>query len=354
MLSTGHHLWAERYDGKMDRIFALQDQITQKIVSALAVKLTSGEKEVVAQKGTDNIAAYDAFLEGWDHFYRYTPDSFAKAVAFFKKAIELDPNYGQAYAALARVHFQATQMAALLSGLKMSWLEARLRMREYTQMAMKKPTSSAYQVSSLLYLRLRQHKEAISEAERGLALDPNSPGCHFSMGWALTMAGRPKEGIEYFNKWMRLDPRDRYNYLVRLSWAHFCMGEIAEAATLMEQALRLNPEEGSIAIALAGFYGALGRDQDARAMLEIRRKKPASPVRRKHSHVSSALQGPHSCRSVCGGSPQGRIGASKNIRRIFPCVQGKPADRRRDQEPALRFEDHWNQLLRWSAMVAEL
>jgi tetratricopeptide (TPR) repeat protein len=212
-------------------------------------------------------------LEGWDHFYRYTPDSSAKAAAFFKKAIELDPNYGEAYAALARVYHQVTLFSPLLSGLKISWIEGRLRLREYTQMAMKKPTSRAYEVSSLLYLHRRQHKEAISELERGLALDPNSPGCHFVMGRALYLIGRPKEGIEYLDKNLRLDPRNRYLYLVGLGMAHFCMGEIAEAATLLEQAVRLNSEAGSLAM-LAAFYGALGRDQDARAMVEMRRKKP--------------------------------------------------------------------------------
>ena len=160
----------------------------------------------------------------------------------------------------------------------MSWIEARLRFREYTQMAMKKPTSDAYIVSSLLYLSRRQHKEAISELERGLALDPNSPGCHFNMDRTLYFAGRPKEGIEYLNKWIRLDPRDRYIYLLMLGWAHFCMGEIAEAATLHEQAMRLNPEDFSVATTLAGFYGALGRDQDARAMFELRRKNPPAPT----------------------------------------------------------------------------
>ena len=132
----------------------------------------------------------------------------------------------------------------------MSWIEGRLRFREYTQMAMKKPTSRAYEASSLLYLSRRQHKEAISELERGLALDPNSPGCHFNLGRALYFTGRPKEGIEYLNKRMRLDPRNNFVYLVALSWAHFCMGEIAEAATFMEQALRLNPEDGSSKVPL--------------------------------------------------------------------------------------------------------
>jgi tetratricopeptide (TPR) repeat protein len=126
-----------------------------------------------------------------------------------------------------------------------------------------------------MYLVRRQHKEAISEVERGLALDPNSPNCHATMGRVLTMAGRPKEGIEYLNKWMRLDPRNRYTYLSSRSWAHFCMGEIAEAAKLLEQMMRLNPEEkgGPMAL-LAACYSLLGRGQDARAIIDLRRKNP--------------------------------------------------------------------------------
>jgi TolB-like protein/class 3 adenylate cyclase/tetratricopeptide (TPR) repeat protein len=262
---TGVHLWAERYDGTMNKVFALQDEITQKIVSTLQVKLTGGEKEQVGLRATDNIEAYNALLEGLGHFFRYTPDGTTKAAAFFKKAIELDPNYGRAYAALAHVYYQATLFTALLPALNMSWIEARLRLREYTQMALKKPTPSAYNLSALLYLSRRQHKEAIYEEERGLALDPNSRECLFNMGRVLYLGGRPKEGIEYINKSWRLDPRSRLLNLVALGWAHFCMGEIAEAATFFEQAQKLHPEAG-IKLPLAAFYALLGRDQDARAM----------------------------------------------------------------------------------------
>jgi len=269
---TGHHLWAERYDGKMDRVFALQDQISEKIVSALKVKLAESEKEQVGQRGTDNIEAHNAFLEGIREAYRYAPDGSAKAAAFFKKAIELDPNYGRAYAYLAHVYYQVTLFTALLPAINMSWIEARLRLRESIKMAMKKPTSDAYGISGLSYLSRRQHKEAISELERGLALEPNHPVCLFNMGRVLYLGGRPKEGIEYINKRWRLDPRSRLLNLVALGWAHFCMGEIAEAATFFEQAMKLNPEAG-IENALATIYGALDRGQDARAMLEMRRKK---------------------------------------------------------------------------------
>lgn len=268
----GVHLWAERYDGTMSKVFALQDQITEKIVSALKVKLTGGEKEQVGERGTDNIEAYNSLLEGTREFYRYTPDGTAKAAALFKKAIELDPDYGRAYAWLAQVYYQTTLFTALLPALNMSWIEGRLRLRESIQMAMKKPTPTAYNMSGLLYLSRRQHKEATSEEERGLALDPNNGECLFNIGRILYMSGRPKEGIEYINKRWRLDPRSRLLHLVALGWAHFCMGETAEAATFFEQAAKLHPEAVPT-MALAAFYAALGRDQDARSMLEMRRKK---------------------------------------------------------------------------------
>ena len=308
---TGVHLWAERYDGPMNKVFALQDEITQKIVSAMQVQLSGGEKEQVGLRATDNIEAYNALLEGLGHFFRYTPDGTAKAAAFFKKAIELDPNYGRAYAALAHVYYQATLFTALLPALNMSWIEGRLRMREYTQMALKKPTPSAYNLSALLYLSRRQHKEAISEEERGLALDPNGRECHFNMGRVLYFAGRPKEGIEYVNKSWRLDPRSRLLYLVALGWAHFCMGEIAEAATFMEQALKLNPEAG-LTIPLAAFYASLGRDQDARSMIEMLRKKQGAML-----SVGGALFGmPFKDRAIVDRYAQGLLKAGLAPARI--------------------------------------
>ena len=269
---TGHHLWAERYDGKIERIFALQDQITKKIVSALAVKLTGSEKDLLIQRGTDSVAAHDEFLKGWGHYLRFSPEDFAKAAASFKKAVELDPNYGRAYAALALVHWTgATQ--PLVRGLEMHWREARLRSREYLQKATKQPTSIAYNVSSQMYLSRRQHKEAIFELERALTLDPNDPSCHQSMGFTLSMAGRPRDAIEYVNRGMRLDPHNPSIYLALLGMAHFCMGELQEAASLSEKALRLNPENVGMGVQVAAFYGLLGRDQEARAALETVRKK---------------------------------------------------------------------------------
>ena len=268
---TGHHLWAERYDGNMRDVFALQDKICQKIVSALAVKLTGSEKELVAQKGTRNVAAYDAFLRGYGHYLRFTPEDSAKAVASFKKAIELDPNYGRAYAALSAGYYDATISSAVLKGLGVSWQEALARSIQYLQKAPKDPIT--HYVKSRMYVLRRQHQEAISEMERALALDSNDPACHLHMGYVLSMAGRPKDGVDFLKRGMRLDPHSPSRYLANLGVAYFCMGELEEAVGLFEKAMRLNPESAPTwARWLASFYGLLGRDQEARAALETNKK----------------------------------------------------------------------------------
>jgi adenylate cyclase len=268
---TGHHLWAERYDGTMGRIFALQDQITKKIVSALAVKLTGNEKERVAQKGTDNVAAYDAFLRGYVQYLRFTPEDFAKAEASFQKALELDPTYGRAYAALSAVYWDAC--GPLLKALGISWHEARARAIQYLKKATEGPI--AHSVRSERYLWRRQHQEAISEMERALAHDPNDPISLYNMGNTLIFSGRPKEAVELFKKGMRLDPHNPSRYLTGLGRAHFCMGELGEAVGMYEKAIRFNPETIPWAGGwyLAAFYALVGRDLEARSMVETIKKE---------------------------------------------------------------------------------
>ena len=127
--STGGHLWAERYDVILTDIFELQDMITQKILSALAVKLTPTEQNQISRKDTGSVEAYDAFLQGWAHYIRHTPEDFAKAVHYFKTAIEYDPNYARAYAALASIYWESFYRF-WHSSLDVSWREAQKTAKE--------------------------------------------------------------------------------------------------------------------------------------------------------------------------------------------------------------------------------
>ncbi len=103
--TTGGHLWAERYDGTLENIFDLQDQVTEQIVAALAVSLTGEEQVQQARHGTENAAAHDTYLQGWARYKLLTPKDLAEAVPFFEESLRLDPAYAQAHAALASLYW---------------------------------------------------------------------------------------------------------------------------------------------------------------------------------------------------------------------------------------------------------
>ena len=201
--ATDHHLWAERYDGKMDNIFGLQDEITQKIVAALAVKLAKREQNNIAKRETPNIAAYDAFLKGMDYLNRQSRT--ARTLSFFEKAVKLDPNYGRAYAGLARAYDDVSWLN-LYAQLGLSFQESRLWMRHYLQLAMKNPTSFAIVFNAKQMYLERRYEEAITEIERAITLNPNDARSNWNMARALTAGGRPEEGIEYARTALRIDP----------------------------------------------------------------------------------------------------------------------------------------------------
>ena len=213
--TTGGHLWADRYDGIMENVFDLQDQITQKIVAALEVTLTADEKNQDASRTTSNPAAYDAFLKGWAHYRRETPQDFVKAIHFLDEAVERDPNYSRAYAALAAVYWVAGR-SLWGNYLDMSQFQAMKTADIYLVKAMQNPTPLAHWVASRMSGVRYQHQDAITEATRAIALDSNNPIGYYAMADALIMAGNPVDGAEFIKKAMRLDPLTRL--AICLSW----------------------------------------------------------------------------------------------------------------------------------------
>jgi len=268
--TTGGHLWAKRYDGHLDDVFGLQDKITQKIVAALAVKLSVGEQEKVTRKETDNIEAYDAFLKGWEHYRRWTPEDFRKAIPYFERAIELDPHYGRAYAAVASVYTEGYLRAWDWSHVLGLSAEAMPSLAgEYLQTARDDPTPLAHQVASKWFRILLYPEEAVAEAERAIALDPNDADGYMAMADALIYSGKPEEAVDFVKKAMRLDPHNLANHLYTLGLAHFGMEQFQEAASFFERAFKLNPEMGLVQRGhLAASYGYLGQEEKARTELD--------------------------------------------------------------------------------------
>jgi TolB-like protein len=265
--TTGGHLWAERYDGMMENVFALQDKITQKIVAALEVTLTASEEKQAASRETSNPAAYDAFLKGWAHYRLKTPEDFIKAVPYLDKAVELDPNYSRAYAALAAVYWEG---ARSLWGkyLEMSRTEAEMTANIYLAEAMQDPTPLAHWVASDIQRVGRRYQKAITEATRAIALDANDPIGYYAMASALIWAGNPVDGAEFIKKAMRLDPHFPPDYLYFLGKAQFFMGHYDDALATLEEVKRRYPNYDWAFLYLAATYGHLGQNQEAKSAIK--------------------------------------------------------------------------------------
>jgi tetratricopeptide (TPR) repeat protein len=279
---TGHHLWAELYDGKMTDIFALQDQINQKIISTLEVKLTAAEKSRIGHKETSNLKAYDAFLRGWEHYKQMTPEDFHKSSSYYKKAINLDPIYSRAYAALALLYFRALDVGwyRWLEGANL-WLQARIDARKYLKMAMKDPSSLAYQAAALTLISNRLYPEAINAAEKALALDPNDAYSYFIMAKILNYAGQSEKAIDFAKRAMRLDPHYPTDYLIVLGESNFALGNLEEAAIYFEKAQSRSPQDRpnkTLLENLIATYSHLGRNEEADALFQSLKKFLLPPI----------------------------------------------------------------------------
>jgi adenylate cyclase len=259
---TGNHLWAERYDRDLKDIFALQDEITLKIIQALQVKLTAGEQAHVIGKGTENLNAYLKTLQAFEQFLRMNKQGSTMAKQLAKEAIALDPKYARPYAVIAYSHM----------------LDLWFRFSESPEESMKLAVDAAQKALvlddsdslthtcfSALYIMQRQHDKAIASAERALELSPSGGRALSSFGTALSFACRFSEAVQYLEQAIRLDPFPSSVSFRNLGSAYSALGRYEEAIVELKKALKLEPNDLFTHLRLAVTYVKLGRDQEARA-----------------------------------------------------------------------------------------
>ena len=205
--ATGHHLWAERYDGHTSGIFDLQDKITRKITGALSVTLTEDVKNRLNQKDTGNMEAYEAYLKGVAiaDSLRNDAGKFAQSLPWFERAVELDAEYSEAYAALAETYIFGS-LFGIQNKLEISKRLVYLRGINYLRMAMKNPTNRAYRTAGRVNLYRRQHEKAIDNGMRAIALGPNDYRSNAFMATFLIAAGRSDEALAFTERMRRADP----------------------------------------------------------------------------------------------------------------------------------------------------
>jgi adenylate cyclase len=264
---NGGHVWAERYDGPINDVFALQDKVTNAIVDALALRLTNEEQIAVRQQETMSPKAYDAFLRGWVHMRRSTGNDLVKALPYLEEAIQVDPDYGRAQAALALLYVKAYNTSEWARMLGISEFEASSRADQYLERAQKHPTALSHQVAALKLWIANDTDAALAELKEAIALDSGDSLSYAYMGGTLTTAGRPDEAIPHIRTAMRLDPHYPHEFMLWLGLAHFALEDFEGAASSFEAATKLNPDDEWPFMALAASFGQLGRAEDAAAAL---------------------------------------------------------------------------------------
>ena len=258
--TTGYHLWAERYDREVNDMFALQDEVTQRIVSAMAVKLTEAEKRRLGRPPTGNPEAYDLVLRGHEERRLTTRDGNAEARRLFMKALDLDPNYAGAYLGLAWTQLQSWQF---LWSTDREGLE---RARELAERAIALNDSlvAAHHVLGQIYLWMKQHDRAIAEAEQAVALAPNDADGYETLAETLCWSGRPEECIKAIRHAMRLNPHYLYFYDWTLGHGYYLTGQRQQALDYFARALKGNPNFLPAHAYRAVLFSELGRTNEAR------------------------------------------------------------------------------------------
>jgi len=261
--ATGGHLWAERYDRDLTDLFAVQDDVTRRIVEALKVTLSPAEETRIADSGTRNIDAYDCFLRGREFLLGETKnrDKFEQSIRFFMRALELDPGYSRAYAGLGWAYVYDYQNRWSDN----SNISLALAKRNANQAIKANPNEPLGRiVASLVATFEKDFTGAKSEADIALSLNPNSSEALACLGNIRTFSGRPSEAIPLIERAMRLDPVYSQQYLHLLGVANLLAGKYENAAVLLRQRILLVPRTDFTRAVLASALGHLGEVDEAR------------------------------------------------------------------------------------------
>ena len=204
--TSGNHLWAERYDRDASDVFAVQDDVIGRIVSALEVKLTSNERQHIGRIPTANLEAYDYYLRAeTENFYKADYRALSSALAYYQRAIELDPNFAEAHAGLARAAVEVwrldyDQVLAPAIARKSAYDAAG------RALALDSGNARAYAALAVLQLGDQRHAEAIASGRRAVALNPNDAEAAANLAVVLAFSGEPAEAVVAIEQAQRLSP----------------------------------------------------------------------------------------------------------------------------------------------------
>jgi adenylate cyclase len=296
--ATGAHLWAERFDRDLSDLFAVQDDVTGKIVTALKLTLSPAEKARLADGGTRNIAAHDYLLRGRELLLGETMNRavFEQSVELFSKALELDPDYALAYTGLSAAH---------LFDYQNRWSDRSdqsLRVAKHNiELAIEKDPREplARVIASRVATFEADFDRAKSEAQYALILSPNSAEAYSCLGEINTFTGQPLEAIPWVERAMLLNPASTQQYLHLLGVANLLAGKYETSAALLRQRILMVPGTDFSRAILVSALGHLGEIEEARRVW--RELKEINPEYSFSSHFARQPLGKDGVRRIAEG-----------------------------------------------------
>jgi TolB-like protein/cytochrome c-type biogenesis protein CcmH/NrfG len=265
--TTGHHIWAERYDRELHDIFDIQDEITETIVAAVGPELSKAEIHAALRRPEQQLDAWDCVSRAVWHVTRYNREDNEKAQLWARKAIDLNPNAARGHILLATTH---------LFEIIYRWADPPSRaaadgLRAAEQsVALDPENAAALSVLGFVCTLTQQYERAVDVLSRAIDRGPSSALAYFGLGMALASSGRPDDGIPMLEKAMRLSPRDPWmqEFLFNAGAAHFIAERYEQATEFAKKSLRLRSDQPGVYRLLAASYGMLDRAEEAKAALQ--------------------------------------------------------------------------------------
>lgn len=262
--TTGHQLWAERYDRDLKDIFDLQDDVRQKIVAALALKLSPRESEMMARRPTSNVEAFDAWAQGMKYSTYLTREDNLAARRMFQRAIEMDPQFARAYGWMANTYGLEAEMGWVNSDAdRMAAAENAVRYGERA-VQLDDDLPEARWTLARAYVIRQEMQRAVAELRKALAINPSYADGHAYYAMLMAYEGRAAEGMDHIQQAMRFNPQYPFWYLTPLGNLQLVLGRYEEAEATFRKLLERNPnwhQGRRMLIATLGYLGKVGEAQ---------------------------------------------------------------------------------------------
>jgi adenylate cyclase len=278
---TGRHVWSDRFEGNMNAIFDLQDEITSGVVSAIEPRILSSELERANVKPTDSLNAYELFLKAWPCMHEFTQAGFVQAEKLLTAALQMDPRYSDVWATLADCNARQT-----INGYTENWEEGSDAACSAALRAVDADPENGRALSVAawnLALFAGKYEHATELATRALKIHPNSAYVQTNCGWAFTSTGETGDALACFVRARRMNPLDPRGYLtsVGLAFAHLLARDFEDAERWTQRALDQRPNFAASLRFRAAALAHLSRIDEAKSVTErLLKIQPNTTIRR--------------------------------------------------------------------------